>query len=78
MWIGETGWPYAHPAEGKPGVVNGKQSLQRYWTDVVCSEGFQGRNAFYYIDCDGGDQPEWGVYGLDGEARVDRFECGPV
>ena len=64
------------PTTLEPGVP-GKQNLQAYWWNVTCSPDFQGRNAFYYTDCDEGDSPEWGVFGLDGVARIE-FGCGPV
>ena len=76
VWIGETGWPFLAGPAVLPGVV-GKENIQRYWNDVVCSEAYQVRNSFYYIDCDQGDMPEWGVWGLDGSPRI-GFECGPV
>jgi exo-beta-1,3-glucanase (GH17 family) len=79
VWIGETGWPFLPAADkafiGAPGVG----SMQDYWDSVVCSPGFMGRNAFYYIDCDEGDVPEWGVFDGAGKARIDMTcKNGPV
>jgi exo-beta-1,3-glucanase (GH17 family) len=79
VWIGETGWPFL-PAAHKSFVGEpGKTSMQRYWDSVVCSSGFRGRNSFYYIDCDEGDVPEWGVWDREGRARIEMgCKGGPV
>lgn len=76
VWIGETGWPVASNVKhvGEPGIEN----LQKYWSEIVCSKGFQERSAFFYIDCDEGDSPAWGVYELDGGERIDMRCDGPV
>ena len=81
VWIGETGWPVSVP----PGLpfpgVPGDASLQQYWSSIVCSQAFQQRNAFYYIDFDAGepaDRPEWGVFKQNGDPKIKNMQCGPV
>lgn len=86
VWLGETGWPVTVPASlladtglPYPGIP-GKASLQKYWNSIICSEDFQSRNSFFYVDYDDGepaDRPMWGVFNQTGDPRI-TLQCGPV